>query len=154
LPAHYLTTTTMSAQMQVNRPAHNMDEENRGVNWPYLYQPHVCTICTQHSKAENEWVQCPSSSTPSGKHKHKPVDLHKTLMSANWPCLCHFPIKWTDAVYNTCYCPHTTSNMIPLALAISAVDILNPGSCKGTSVCFLTSHILSHSPHVHIYSPS
>jgi hypothetical protein len=28
------------------------------------------------------------------------------------------------------------------------------GSCKGTSVCFLTSPILSHSPPVHMYSPS
>jgi hypothetical protein len=26
--------------------------------------------------------------------------------------------------------------------------------CKGTSVCFLTSYILSHSPPVHMYSPS
>jgi hypothetical protein len=25
--------------------------------------------------------------------------------------------------------------------------------CKGTSVHFLTSYILSHSPHVHMYSP-
>jgi hypothetical protein len=27
-------------------------------------------------------------------------------------------------------------------------------TCKGTSVCFLTSPILSHSPPVHMYSPS
>jgi hypothetical protein len=27
-------------------------------------------------------------------------------------------------------------------------------NCKGTSVYFLTSHILSHSPPVHMYSPS
>jgi hypothetical protein len=27
-------------------------------------------------------------------------------------------------------------------------------NCKGTSICFLTSPILSHSPPVHMYSPS
>jgi hypothetical protein len=30
----------------------------------------------------------------------------------------------------------------------------NAWHCKGTSVCFLTSYILSHSPPVHMYSPS
>jgi hypothetical protein len=41
----------------------------------------------------------------------------------------------------------------PFLMAMKSVDLLW-GMCKGTSVCFLTSPILSHSPPVHMYSPS
>jgi hypothetical protein len=41
----------------------------------------------------------------------------------------------------------TARNVIPPPL-------VSPPLCKGTSIRFLTSPILSHSPHVHMYSPS
>jgi hypothetical protein len=46
------------------------------------------------------------------------------------------------------------TNCTTSAAFCSSASLSNREHCKGTSVHFLTSHILSHSPHVYMYSPS
>jgi hypothetical protein len=41
----------------------------------------------------------------------------------------------------------------PMVIGLPYLEGLVLGGCKGTSVCFLTSSLLSYSPPVHMYSP-
>jgi hypothetical protein len=124
----------------------------------------VCVLpsfipCTSTSRVPESYQSYPTS-PPMTPDTHSTVPYSPTLTSP--PTICSdksLPPLFTiacpaplEAEFNRAL--HSNKDLLPIASVFPLLTAISPSTCKGTSVHFLTSSLLSYSPPVHMYFPT
>jgi hypothetical protein len=117
----------------------------------FEYEPNVNELTLENTG--NETVHGENESVPlfalTGFIGTEPVSINEALKSSDaeaWNTALEYEISHCKAIHlgDSRSISQKTNQQSPAL----------PSCCKGTSICFLTSPILSYSPPVHMYSPS